>query len=140
MRKSRFTASQIVGILKQGEAGVPDRRDPAAAQHQQGNLLLLAIEVRRGVGRRAEAAAGAGSREREAEADVCGTRARERGDQGRPEPKAVTPSAKREILAVLVQEHGVPVRRACQAVRLSRLGYYRPPRSRLVRDAASSPR
>ena len=48
----------------------------------------------------------------------------------------MTPSAKREVLAVLVQEHGVPVRRACQAVRLSRAAYYRPPRSRLVRDAA----
>ena len=48
----------------------------------------------------------------------------------------MTPSAKREVLAVLVQEHGVPVRRACQAVRLSRAAYYRPPPSRLVRDAA----
>ena len=48
----------------------------------------------------------------------------------------MTPSAKREVLAVLVQEHGVPVRRPCQAVRLSRAAYYRPPRSRLVRDAA----
>lgn len=48
----------------------------------------------------------------------------------------MTPSAKREVLAVLVREHGVPVGRACQAVRLSRAAYYRPPRSRLVRDAA----
>jgi len=36
---------------------------------------------------------------------------------------------------VLVHEHHVPVRRACQAVRLSRAAYYRPPRSRLGRDA-----
>jgi hypothetical protein len=47
----------------------------------------------------------------------------------------VTPSAKREVLAVLVQEHHLPVRRACQAVRLSRAAYYRPPASRLARDA-----
>jgi len=46
----------------------------------------------------------------------------------------VTPSAKREVVAVLVGDHGVPVRRACQAVRLSRAAYYRPPRSRLGRD------
>jgi len=38
----------------------------------------------------------------------------------------VTPSAKREILAVLVQDHRLPVRRACQAVRLSRAAYYQP--------------
>jgi putative transposase len=47
----------------------------------------------------------------------------------------VTPSAKREVLAMLVHEHGVPVRRACQAVRLSRAAYYRPRSSRLARDA-----
>ena len=46
----------------------------------------------------------------------------------------MTPSAKREVLAVLVQEHHLPVRRACQAVRLSRAAYYRPPASQLVRD------
>jgi putative transposase len=46
----------------------------------------------------------------------------------------VTPSAKREVVAVLVGDHGVPVRRACQAVRLSRAAYYRPPGSRLGRD------
>jgi putative transposase len=46
----------------------------------------------------------------------------------------VTPSVKREVLAVLVHEHQVPVRRACQAVRLSGAAYYRPPRSRLDRD------
>jgi putative transposase len=73
--------------------------------------------------------------EREAQAHVRGARARERGDHGRPEPKAVTPSAKREVLAVLVQEHGVSVRRACQAVRLSRAAHDRPPRSRLSQDA-----
>ena len=47
----------------------------------------------------------------------------------------MTPSAKREVLAVLVQEHRISVRRACQVVRLSRAAYYRSPRSRLTRDA-----
>jgi hypothetical protein len=39
-----------------------------------------------------------------------GAHARARGDQGRPEPKAVKLSAKREVLAKLVQEHGAPAR------------------------------
>ena len=47
----------------------------------------------------------------------------------------MTPSAKREVLAVLVHEHHMAVRRACQAVRLSRAAHYRPPRSRRGRDA-----
>lgn len=32
------------------------------------------------------------------------------------------------------QEHGLPVRRACQVVRLSRVAYYRPRLPRLIRD------
>ncbi len=48
----------------------------------------------------------------------------------------MTPSAKRQAIALLVEDHGLPVRRACQAVRLARAAYYRPPRAALVRDAA----
>ena len=38
----------------------------------------------------------------------------------------MTPLAKRQAIAILHGEHGVPVRRACAAVRLSRAAYYRP--------------
>lgn len=38
----------------------------------------------------------------------------------------MTPLAKRQAIAILHDEHGVPVRRACEAVRLSRAAYYRP--------------
>jgi putative transposase len=38
----------------------------------------------------------------------------------------VTPLAKRQAIALLHDEHGVPVQRACHAVRLSRAAYYRP--------------
>lgn len=48
----------------------------------------------------------------------------------------MTPSAKRQAIALLVTEHHRPVVRACQAVRLARAAWYRPPRDRLVRDAA----
>jgi putative transposase len=37
---------------------------------------------------------------------------------------------------MLVQDHRLPVRRACQVVRLSRAAYYRPPMSRARQDAA----
>jgi putative transposase len=46
----------------------------------------------------------------------------------------VTPSAKRQAIAQLVTEHHVSVVRACQAVRLTRAAWYRPPRDRLVQD------
>jgi len=38
----------------------------------------------------------------------------------------VTTLAKRQAIAILHDEHGIPVRRACEAVRLSRAAYYRP--------------
>jgi putative transposase len=46
----------------------------------------------------------------------------------------VTPSAKREAVAVLAEVHGLSVRRACRVVRLARAAYYRPPPARLVQD------
>ena len=46
-----------------------------------------------------------------------------------------TPSAKRQVIDVLVEAHQLPIRRACQIVRLSRAAYYRPPVSRARRDA-----
>src|SRR5262249_55574855 len=101
-----------------------------------GDVLPVALEVRRCLGRRAEAPEGARGRERQTQTDVRRAGLGTRRDQGCVEPKAVTPSAKREVLAMLVQEHGLPVRRACQAVRLSRAAYYRPRSSPLAQDAA----
>ena len=48
----------------------------------------------------------------------------------------MTPSAKRQAIAILVDEHRLPVRRACQVMRLARAAYYRPPRAAVARDAA----
>jgi putative transposase len=46
----------------------------------------------------------------------------------------VTPSAKRQAIALLVTEHHLSVVRAAQVVRLARAAWYRPPPDRLVRD------
>lgn len=48
----------------------------------------------------------------------------------------MTPSAKRQAIAILHETHGLSVQRACQAVRLSRTAYYRPPEDggQLFRD------
>jgi putative transposase len=48
----------------------------------------------------------------------------------------VTPSAKRQAIAILHETHGLSVQRSCGVMRLSRAAYYRPPRdgARLERD------
>ena len=48
----------------------------------------------------------------------------------------MTPSAKRQAIALLVTEHHLPVVRACQVVRLARAAWYRPPPDRWLRDTA----
>lgn len=48
----------------------------------------------------------------------------------------MTPSAKRQAIAILHEAHGLSLLRSCEAVRLSRAAYYRPPAegARLERD------
>ena len=48
----------------------------------------------------------------------------------------MTPSAKRQAIALLVTEHHLSVVHASRVVRLTRAAWYRPPRDRLVRDTA----
>jgi len=46
----------------------------------------------------------------------------------------VTPSAKREAIRIMTEEHGVRVTRACSAARLSRAAFYRAGMDRAERD------
>jgi putative transposase len=48
----------------------------------------------------------------------------------------VTPSAKRQAIALLVTAHRQSVQRACRVVRFARAAWYRPPPAPLERDAA----
>ena len=54
---------------------------------------------------------------------------------GRTIPLTLPPSAKREAIRIMSEEHGVPIVRACQATRLSRAAYYRAGIDPASRDA-----
>ena len=136
MRKSKFSETQIVGILKDAEAGVAVNDLLGTHGISRATLLQVAQQIRWGESLRRDAVAGPRGRERQTEADVRGPGTRERGHQGCPGPKIIGPSAKRQGAALLVGDHRLPVRRACRVMRLSRAAYYRPPVPALRRDAA----
>ena len=109
MRKSKFSESQIVGILKDAESGVPVA--DLLRKHGVSKATFFKWRSkyggRLGVGR--EAAARARGGEREAETDVRGPGARERRHQGCPEPKAVRPDRgiRAEIFFAIVENSPV---------------------------------
>ena len=97
MKKSRFTESQIVAVLKEGDAGVPvaqlvRKHGISTATYYNWRSKYAGVD-----GVRPEAHEGARGGELEAQADVRRPGARERSDQGRLVPKTVTPSVKRQV-------------------------------------------
>ena len=57
MRKSKFSETQIVALLKDAESGVPRCGPAAEAWGQQGHVLQVAEQIRRRHGVRREAVA-----------------------------------------------------------------------------------
>jgi transposase-like protein len=93
MRKSKFSETQIVAMLKDAESGVPVA--DLTRKHGVSKATFFKWRSKYGgatvsdVKRLRELEVG----ECEAETDVCGPRARERCHQGCAEPKAVRPFA-----------------------------------------------
>ena len=114
MKRSRFSEAQIIGILKEHQAGMsaPD----LCRKHgiSDATFLQLATQVRRhGSGRR-EAAEGARGREREAEEDAG------RADDGRrhterdARKKLLRPGSRREAVDWAMKDKSYSQRRACK--------------------------
>jgi len=133
MKKSRFSETQIVEILKEGEAGVPIS-DLIRKHGISRPTYFNWRQVRWRQQLRAQADEGAGGAERQAQTHVCGLGAQEHSHQGCSNPKTVGPSAKRQVAQILVREHGLSITQACGVVKLSRTAWYRQPVSSMERD------
>src|SRR5690606_2931776 len=131
MKKSRFTETQIVSILKQADAGVPVKD----ICRQAGISVPTYYKWKSKYGLRAAACQGPGSGERQAQADVRRAGARQRRDEGSDRKKTVGPEQKREAVRYLVEVHTRPLSRSCDCVGLSRAAWYQPPVHWTVRDA-----
>lgn len=110
MRKSRFGEEQIIGVLKEQQAGLPQ------ARHQRRDVLRLALEVWRDGDLGRQAAEGARGGEPEAE-EAPGRADAGRGDAARDAgKKLLTPSSRRTAVTWAIEQKDYSQRRACRLV------------------------
>ena len=135
MRKSKFTEEQIIGFLKQAEAGMAVAEICRKGGFSDATFYKWRAKFRRHRSFGCEAAARVGGGELPAE-EAAG-----RGAPGhacaeeRSRGKAIAPQAKREAIGRLVREHGLSERRACRLVGLSRDSYRHPPQPSAQEEA-----
>src|SRR5215470_2532375 len=108
MKKSRFTESQIVAILKEGEAGV------AVAQLTRKHGISAATYYH---WKSKYAGAGVGELKRLRELEA---------ENAKLKRMYADLALENTAIQIMVQEHRLPIVRACSVARLSRAAYYRP--------------
>lgn len=134
MRKSRFAESQILAVLKPGETGTPVAEIVRKHGISWNTYFIWKPKYAGATISEVRRSGSSSKRTRGSSACTPNWRWRTRPSK-KCWPKVVTPSAKRQAIALLVTEHRLSVVRACQVVRLTRAVWYRAPSDRLLRDA-----
>ena len=125
MKKTRHSEEQIIGVLKQMEAG---RRVPELARGVSEATLYTEEQVRRHGSERGAAAEGTGRRQPALEA----TRRRPQpgpgsAERGHPK-KRLELVGQRQDVAFMIADHGLSERRACKLLEMDRSSYRYEPR------------
>ena len=108
MKKSRFSETQIVSILKEADAGLPVIEVCRKNGISSPTYYQVEGEVRRSGGVRAEADQGAGSGKREAQADVRGQGHGGGCAEGCDRKKTLGPTEKRAMISYLTEARCIP--------------------------------
>ena len=135
MKKSKFSETQIVPLLKQGDVGIPVKdlcrqAGISSATYYQWKSKyggMDASDLRRVKELEAESA-----RLKRMYAELALDNAAMKDLIAK---KAVGPAQNREAVRYLVEVHARPLRRSCDCVGLSRSAWYAPPLDWTVRDA-----
>ena len=134
MRKSKFSESQIAAILAEGEARLPVTQ--ILRKHGISHAPYYTWKAKYGgtsvpeLKRLTELEA-ENAKLKRMYAELALENTAIKYVLGR---NVLTPSARREVVRIMTVEHGVTIKRACKAARLSRAAYYRPGASAEERD------
>ena len=130
MKKARFTETQIIGILKEADAGIPVKE--ICRSHGISDATYYNWKSKYG-GMSASDLKRLKEMERELsqlKRMYAGMAMENRALKDLTEKKTLGPPEKRGAVIYLVAEHQLSVRQSCRCVGLSRAAFYAPPQDR----------
>ena len=137
MRKSRFTEAQIIGMIKEQEAGLPTVEVCRKHGLSTATFYKLEGEVRRHGSFRCPSDAAVGGRERQVEAALGRQHAGQRDPEGSAGKRLTTPGQRRDVALGVMRDYQVSQRRACVLIGVDpkTVRRERPPNHGAIREA-----